>query len=240
MRVIPHASSSLALATKPRYMDIENFDLKGKSQDELARQLIESPLWTSDAKGLVSSAYDLALKLHKEDLHKGKPYINHLLRVANRIFSYLHIHDAEVIAAALLHDSVEDHPKEINPDAISTKFSPEVSKLVATVTNAPSEGKKLSYEEKLVKYASKVEQATSTTDGWIIKFSDWCDNGLGIIHGEEERSLERVEHFQRKYGNSVLNTFERRFLEEDIQARLDPLAKNYVKQQLALGHERLS
>lgn len=233
---------------------IENLRLKDKTEEELASSLIESYAWKDEDRHLISSAYELARNLHQHDQYKDQSYVYHLLRVANRINGYLHIDDAEVIAAALLHDSVEDHAAEISPESsqrdpglrqqaaleqISGLFSPRTAELVAAVTNDPSQGAELSYEEKLAKYTAKVQKATSTPEGWLIKFSDWCDNGLGIVHGTETLSSSEIAHFQRKYGGDVLATFERRFREPDVQATLDWAAKGYVEHQLTLGHERL-
>jgi (p)ppGpp synthase/HD superfamily hydrolase len=165
----------------------------------------------------------------------------------------LHINDAEVVAAALLHDSVEDHAAEICPDSaeqnrfieqknaldiISQQFSPRVAMDVAAVTNEPKDSK-ITYDNKLIKYLAKVQQATSTVDGWLIKFSDWCDNAVGIVHnGKEELSPDKIKHFQRKYGE-VIDIFEKRFHDSDIQEVLDYQAKAYVEHQLNLGRSRL-
>lgn len=232
---------------------IENLRLKNKSQEGLVSSLLEKPDWTEQDRHFISSAYELADRLHQPDHYKGQPYIYHLLRVANRITGYMHIKDPEVVAAALLHDSVEDHAAELNPspqaepnlqqrgalEQISKTLSVRTAELVATVTNEPSNGEEIPYEEKLASYADKVKKATSTPEGWLIKFADWCDNGLGIVHGVETMNSEQIAHFQRKYGGDVLDTFEKRFRDPDIQSMLEWGAKGYVEHQLALGHERL-
>jgi (p)ppGpp synthase/HD superfamily hydrolase len=232
---------------------IEDMGLKDMSQEELSRRIIEDQGWTPEERQMVASAYDLALRLHAEDTHRDQPYIYHLLRSANRAAGYLKVHDAEIIAAILLHDSVEDHasgiadapgadPKAAQQaalDQLGQDFSPRVAQLVELVTNEPPGPQELSYEEELAKYAAKVEIAISTADGWIIKFVDWCDNAIGIKHGAAQLSGEQIIHFQRKYGGDVLAALESRFRQPDIQARLDTFAKGYVESQLKLGHQRL-
>ena len=231
---------------------IENLGLKHMSQEELAKRLLEKPSWDDDQRKMVASAYDLAVQFHQQTEHRSQPYTMHLLRVANRITDYLHIDDPEIIAAALLHDLVEDHANDLlqKPELdehqarqealeeLSRRFSPRVASMVAAVSNKPSDPG-LSYDEKMAAYQAKVKQAASTAEGFIIKFADWCDNAIGIKYGVFELSSEQISHFQHKYGGEVLATFETRFREPDIQAALNTFAKGYVEQQLRLGHQRL-
>ena len=83
--------------------------LKYQTEEQLVNNLLENEHWTAGERTMIGAAYELASRLHVEDTHKDTTYIFHLLRVANRIQGYLHQNDAELIAAALLHDSVEDH-----------------------------------------------------------------------------------------------------------------------------------
>lgn len=238
----------------------EELGLKYQSEEQLLNNLLENEAWADEERELISSAYELAKSLHSEDLYKGQPYIFHLLRVANRVTGYLHTQDAEIVAAALLHDSVEDHANSlvaldtdrqlIEMDAyqiqktalgvISQRFSPRAAELVSLVTNPPAQEQEgLAYEEKMARYAQKVKKATQTPEGFMIKFADWCDNGLGIIYSEESLPPDRITHFQNKYGGEVLETFEARYRQPDIQQLLDPEAKSYIEHQLELGHVRL-
>lgn len=233
----------------------QNTALKSKTETELIESILSAdPSWIDIDRAGIERAYDLAKSLHRDDRHKDLPYIYHLLRVANRITDYLHIFDVEIITAALLHDSVEDHSdgiirenvpsdprgqQRVALERIAEQFSPRVAELVATVTNAPTGDRpKLSYDEQMDIYVDKVRTATRTTDGWIIKFSDWCDNGLGIVHTEELADSPKLAHFRHKYG-LVLSIFEQRFAQDDIQTLLDSEARSYVYSQLSLGHERL-
>ncbi|MBN2058729.1 MAG: bifunctional (p)ppGpp synthetase/guanosine-3',5'-bis(diphosphate) 3'-pyrophosphohydrolase [Candidatus Saganbacteria bacterium] len=81
--------------------------------------------------GLIERAYGLAKEAHKE--HKrlsGDPYITHPLAVAV-ILSELE-QDALTIAAALLHDVVED--ADVSNEDLVEQFGREVAKLVEGVT----------------------------------------------------------------------------------------------------------
>lgn len=59
------------------------------------------------------AALSLAEELHRDDRRVREPYLNHLLRVTIRILRYYGVDDPDVLIAALLHDSVEDHPAEL-------------------------------------------------------------------------------------------------------------------------------
>ena len=57
----------------------------------------------------VKQALQLAGRLHSLDHRQREPFINHVLRVALRIMVHYDVSDTDIICAALLHDSVEDH-----------------------------------------------------------------------------------------------------------------------------------
>lgn len=248
--------------------EFKELGLKHQSEEQLLNNLLENEAWSVEQRLMIGAAFEFASQLHAKDKHKDMPYTYHLLRVANRITGYLHQPDPELVAAALLHDSVEDHPAEIinarnDMDQDTTKtesqiaqtpvdlqkqaieglselFSPKVAELVKSVTNPPeNEANKVSYEQKLENYAAKVKGAIQSPETCLIKFADWCDNGLGIVHGQELLGADKLAHFKRKYGNDVLEAFVDRFEQPDMQLRLDSEAQAYVRNQLGLGHQRL-
>jgi len=156
----------------------------------------------------LNRALDLAARLHAADRREREPYVNHLLRVAIRIMSHYGVRDPDVIAAALLHDAVEDHPAELAASfpatrgsgasgsgassgtdasdsqraalaAVAAEFGPRVAELVAAVTNPPWAPDRDVYEQ----YREHVEDSLRR-DPWarVIKASDFTDNGVGLIH----------------------------------------------------------
>ena len=65
---------------------------------------------TSDDKKLIRSAFDVAVDAHKDQRRKsGEAYVFHPIAVAKIVASEIGL-DATCIAAALLHDVVEDNP----------------------------------------------------------------------------------------------------------------------------------
>src|SRR6478735_423114 len=79
----------------------------------------------------IEAAYDVALEAHAEQVRRsGEPYISHPLGVA-RILAELGMDDVTV-AAALLHDAVEDTP--LTQDQLEELFGHEVAAIVDGVT----------------------------------------------------------------------------------------------------------
>jgi guanosine-3',5'-bis(diphosphate) 3'-pyrophosphohydrolase len=85
---------------------------------------------------LVSEAAELAAHRHNGVARKGRgsePYINHLAEVANLLAAATDGADAELVAAAWLHDSIED--TETTREELSQKFSERVASLVVECTD---------------------------------------------------------------------------------------------------------
>ncbi len=84
-------------------------------------------------------AYCIAKKAHRGQKKFGLyPYIIHLLSVFNFLFEKLHIRAYHLLAAALLHDVVED--TDITLDALRKQFGLETYNIVKTVTRIPKTG----------------------------------------------------------------------------------------------------
>jgi guanosine-3',5'-bis(diphosphate) 3'-pyrophosphohydrolase len=83
------------------------------------------------AQEMVRKAYERAAKAHTGQRRlSGEDYVNHPMEVA-AILADLQL-DAETIAAALLHDTVED--TALTADEVEREFGPEVARLVEGVT----------------------------------------------------------------------------------------------------------
>ncbi len=80
---------------------------------------------------MVRRAYERAVAAHAGQRRlSGEEYVNHPMEVA-AILADLEL-DAATLAAALLHDTVEDTP--LTEDAVKKEFGPEVARLVDGVT----------------------------------------------------------------------------------------------------------
>jgi GTP diphosphokinase / guanosine-3',5'-bis(diphosphate) 3'-diphosphatase len=85
----------------------------------------------SEDPWVVRRAYEIATERHRDQLRRsGDPYMTHLLEVGH-ILADLRL-DSTTLAAALLHDVVED--TEFPLSRIQERFGPEVARLVEGVT----------------------------------------------------------------------------------------------------------
>ena len=90
-----------------------------------------SPIYSSVDRELILRAYRLAEKAHLGQKRvSGEPYISHCIAVAS-ILAEMHVPPA-VVAAALMHDVVEDTP--VTLEEIRQNFGQEIANLVDGVT----------------------------------------------------------------------------------------------------------
>lgn len=213
----------------------------------------ESHGWTEQQTLMVDGAWRLAAQVHAPDTYQDKPYTFHLLRNAIRATYGLEVRDPEMIAAIMLHDSIEDHPKSVtrrlsgvkdddylalhganqpgnlHPSQIlalslvAEKFTPRVAQTIAAVTNEPRPVD--DYDEWIDKYVEKVKSAVGTFDGWVVKFVDWVDNAFSI-EANDDPALS--DHYKYKYGK-VLALYEESLHRPNIYERLSPEAKDYAQ-----------
>ena len=143
----------------------------------------------------LEQALDLAARLHAADRRAQEPYLNHLLRVAIRILSHYGVRDADVAAAALLHDAVEDHAADLAPDGtpqsalavLASRFGLRVADLVAAVTNPAYDPGRDTHEQYREHVADSLDRSPWAR---VIKVSDFTDNGVGLIHTTGPRAAK--------------------------------------------------
>lgn len=113
--------------------------VKSKSQLQEGEESFDKEIWfehisagrNEDEMGMIRHAYELAKQAHKGQTRAtGVPYIMHCLSVAD-ILSELNL-DSETIAAALLHDVVED--TSVTLPIIEKEIGAGVAQLVDGVT----------------------------------------------------------------------------------------------------------
>lgn len=152
---------------------------------------------------LVTRAAAFAGNAHRAQLRKegSEPYINHPLRVAHHcVLAGL---PAAAVAAALLHDVVEDTP--VGQDAIEAAFPPRVAELVRLLTkwwpdDAPLDVKR---EGKPAYYGA----IAADPEALAVKLLDRADNLGSMV-----RMLPRMSDWARRYHRKTA-------------AEIDPLAE---------------
>lgn len=136
---------------------------------------------------LILHAADFAATRHRAQRRKdarGSPYINHPLRVAHLLATVGRVHDAEVIAAALLHDTVEDTATSLQE--IEHAFGARVRALVAEV----SDDRRLSAAQR--KHAQIAGAPALSDEAVLIKLGDKISNICDMIDSPPQGwSLER-------------------------------------------------
>jgi guanosine-3',5'-bis(diphosphate) 3'-pyrophosphohydrolase len=118
---------------------------------------------------IVIAASAFAAHKHRDQRRKGaeaSPYINHPIAVAHVLANEAGITDHTILAAALLHDTIED--TDTTPKELEAEFGQEIADIVVEVTDDKAvpklERKRLQIEHaatlseqaKLVKLADKI------------------------------------------------------------------------------------
>lgn len=109
--------------------------------------------------------------------YTGRPYIEHPARVATRVYHHP-ISNPDIVAAAWLHDVVEDCPVTI--EEITKLFNPTVSKYVKELTNPSKSYSQLSRHER--KKLDREHYKRVSHEAKIIKLIDRIDNLNEIPH----------------------------------------------------------
>lgn len=129
---------------------------------------------------------------------RGEPYINHPVEVANIVVNVGRIDDDDVIAAALLHDTVEDC--DVTFEEISDRFGSQVADYVRELTDdmslPKSERKRLQVEHaphmslgaKQIKLADKISNIRDITisppEDWSQeRRQEYIDWGRRVVEG---------------------------------------------------------
>lgn len=156
----------------------------------------------------ILSAASFAAKKHAGQKRKGsdgEPYINHPLEVANLVASVGGVNDPEVIAAALLHDTVED--TGVSFEEITEKFGETVAGYVRELTDDKSRPKAerkqkqvekaptISNGAKQIKLADKISNIQDVTnnppEGWDLQrrreYVEWGEKVVAGLRGANPR-----------------------------------------------------
>lgn len=157
---------------------------------------------------LVQNSLRLGLMLHANDFRTNGHYTDHLMRVMLHVIEDFGIRERHIIAAAPLHDSFEDHPRDLvlaltgekpatlqearqlGREALIRWTNEAVVNLIETVTNPQvPEG-----ADKLEVYTMHTADIVfHSPDGRVLKLADFDDNAAGnhATLGERQQRLDR-------------------------------------------------
>lgn len=121
---------------------------------------------------LLHRAVSFAARAHRHQLRKDgvTPYVAHPLRVAFTVLRIFGIDDEPTLAAAVLHDTIEDTTTDF--DDLAAQFGPEVARYVAALTKdarLPEEDRETAFFDVLDRSAWQVR---------AVKMADAYDNLL--------------------------------------------------------------
>ena len=150
---------------------------------------------------LILKAAHFAAQKHRDQRRKDEdfsPYINHPISIAKIISEIGNVEDPEVLAAALLHDTIED--TKTTPEELIDNFGERVCSLVQEVTddkNLP----KLERKQRQIDHAKEISK-----DAALIKLGDKISNVTDITdtpptHWDNERRLEYLEWAEEVINN---------------------------------------
>lgn len=169
-------------------------------------------------------AVNFAADKHRDQRRKNieaSPYINHPIQVAELIARVGEVDDLAVLLAAVLHDTVED--TETSFEELEDLFGPEVSDLVAEVTDDKSLSKAERKKEQIA------HTVTMTNRAKLIKLADKTCNVRDVAHSPpEDWDLKRRKEYLN-WANKVIEgcrgTNERLelFFDETLQRAVEAL-----------------
>jgi len=163
---------------------------------------------------LIHLSLQLGLALHSDDYRTNGHYTDHLMRVMLHLIEDFGIRDPNLIAAAPLHDTFEDHPRDLvlaltgeKPDnrddartlgrqALALLTNEEVVEIIESVTNPLV----LPGQNKLEVYTTHTrELVLRSQKGRVLKLADFIDNAGGnhATIGEKQHKLD--EKYTQQY-----------------------------------------
>lgn len=173
----------------------------------------------SDSIGLVLRAAQFAAHKHRDQRRKdtnASPYINHPIALANILRLEGQVQDAMVIAAALLHDTIED--TETSYEELRGQFGVKVAEIVVEVTDTKwlqkksrkrlqiSKAAKASEGAKLVKLADKIcnlrDIIANPPGDWSLErkreYFDWAKEVVDHLRGTSPKLERRFDQLYRQ------------------------------------------
>jgi (p)ppGpp synthase/HD superfamily hydrolase len=149
---------------------------------------------------LVQRAAAYAAEAHRGDLRKGKtvPYLSHLWAVAALVLE--HGGDDEQVAAALLHDVVEDHGGLERLADLRAEFGDEVARLVKalsdSVVDTTAGEEKAPWSKRKGDYLAHL--ATTDDRVRLISACDKLDNARGLLADVRAEGPATFQRFNAK------------------------------------------
>lgn len=188
--------------------------------------------FSAEEMKVVESAFELAKQAHSLQTRKsGEPYILHPLAVA-RIVGVDLESEPNMVAAALLHDVVEDTPYTLSD--VAARFGDDVAALVKVVTKNP----KRSYDKskQIDNFRQILESVHTDVRALLIKLSDRLHNMRTLESMRPDKQIKiagETDYFYAPLANR-LGLYHIKSELEDLSFRFrQPRAYAHIERQMA-------
>ena len=173
---------------------------------------------------LILKAAHFAAKKHRDQRRKDEdasPYINHPISVAKIISEIGNVEDPEILAAALLHDTIED--TKTTQEELIDNFGEKVCSLVQEVTDDKTLSR-LQRKQRQIDHAKEISEGAA-----LIKLGDKISNVTDITNTPPTNwnSNRRLEYFE--WAEKVINNC----------PRVNTSLEKYFKDSIQKGREKL-
>jgi guanosine-3',5'-bis(diphosphate) 3'-pyrophosphohydrolase len=143
---------------------------------------------TPEDKKLIRKAFDVAMDAHKDQRRKsGEAYFFHPIAVAKIVASEIGL-GATAIAAALLHDVVEDTP--ITVEDIEKMFGPKVAQLVEGLTKIAKVQKEMNVSMQAENFRKMLFTLNDDVRVILIKIADRLHNMQTLDNMEDYKQIK--------------------------------------------------
>ena len=140
---------------------------------------------------LIARAWNFSAERHAKQRRKGEaqePYVNHLAEVAELVATATEGRDGNLVAAAVLHDTVED--TATLPGELASIFNADVAELVSEVTD----DKRLDKDQR--KKLQIFHAAAKTPRAKLLKLADKTSNLRSMVKSPpSDWSLDRRREY---------------------------------------------
>jgi (p)ppGpp synthase/HD superfamily hydrolase len=167
----------------------------------------------------------LAADVHRQQRRKGSdvPYVSHLLAVTATVLEAGGSEDEAI--AALLHDSLEDHPDRVTVSLLTARFGSEVARIVVACsdTTGPDPDNKPPWRSRKAAFLERLGSADASV--LLVALADKLHNATALRRELEAQGLVAYLPFnagaaeQLWYFESLVDCFQARFpgpLTEDL------------------------
>jgi (p)ppGpp synthase/HD superfamily hydrolase len=171
---------------------------------------------------LIERAYDTAKDAFRTEVREdGERYFEHLRAVALIVMRHMRVKDANVIAAALLHDIVEDI-ENWSQERVTIEFNQEVGELVWWVSKPALANFKGDKEARNRAYHTNLTRAPRKA--LLIKLADRLHNLLTLWNCDEDKQRRKVDETQHFYLPLAEEEF---LLVHELEAAINELVKSW-------------